>query len=66
MAKVKVFKKELWLQSANAQKTQGTLTQREIDDALEIWVNAIDGKTAAEIEQDGGGTVRDEWFGEID
>lgn len=62
----KVFKKELWLQSANEQKTQGTLTQREIDDALDIWVNAIDGKTAAEIEQDGGGTVRDDWFGEID
>lgn len=61
----KVFKKELWLQSANAQKAQGTLTQREIDDALEIWVNAIDGKTAAEIEQDGG-TLRDDWFGEID
>lgn len=66
MARVRVFRKELWLQSANAQKERGTLLQREINDALEIWVNAIDGKTAEEIEQSGGGAVREDWFEEIE
>ena len=45
----KVFSKAEWLKSANEDLAAGILTQREIDDACEIWVNALDGKTADEI-----------------
>lgn len=61
----RVFSKEKWLQSANAQKAQGILNQKEVDDALEIWVNNLDGKTYEEINGDGvhGQKVtRDDWF----
>ena len=58
----KVFSKEKWLQSANEQSERGTLTQREIDDACEIWVNALDGKTAEEIAANGESALRDNWF----
>ncbi len=58
-----VFSKAAWLKSANEQKDRGELNDREINDALVIWVNALDGKTRAEIERDGGQTaLRDEWF----
>ena len=46
----KKFSKEKWLESASAQMEKGILTQREIDDACVVWVNAFDGKTRAEIE----------------
>ena len=62
---VKVFSKAAWLASANEQKAAGTLTQREIDDALVIWVNDLDGKTVAQIEAEGkdmGLINREEWF----
>lgn len=59
----KVFSKDAWLKSANEQKARGELNDREINDALEIWVNALDGKTREEIEHDGGQTaLNDEWF----
>jgi hypothetical protein len=62
---VKVFSKAAWLASANEQKAAGTLTQREIDDALVIWVNDLDGKTEAEIAAAGENSLRDDWFVEV-
>lgn len=59
---VKVFSKDKWLESANKQKEQGILSQREIDDAQEIWVNALDGKTYEEIAVAGCDAMRDDWF----
>ena len=41
----KRFSKQKWLEKANAQIAQGFLSERERDDALEIWVNDLDGKT---------------------
>nr|DAO90656.1 MAG TPA: hypothetical protein [Caudoviricetes sp.] len=61
----KVFSKAEWLKSANADLAAGILTQREIDDACEIWVNALDGKTADEIAENGGTALRDDWFIEV-
>ena len=63
MAKM-VFSKAAWLKSANKNKAAGTLTEREINDALVIWVNDLDGKTRAEIEAASGmaSGLRDEWF----
>lgn len=58
----KVFSKEKWLETANADKDNGILTQREIDDALEIWVNDLNGKTKDEIADNNGASLRDEWF----
>ncbi|MBO5416117.1 MAG: hypothetical protein J6A83_05755 [Clostridia bacterium] len=48
------FSKAKWLESANAQIEQGILSQREVDDALDIWVNEMDGKTEEEIKASGG------------
>lgn len=48
------FSKAKWLESANAQIEQGILSQREVDDALDIWVNDMDGKTEEEIKASGG------------
>lgn len=45
----KRFSKQKWLEKANAQIAQGFLSERERDDALEIWVNAFDGKSKDEI-----------------
>ena len=59
---VKVFSKDKWLESANKQKEQGILSQREIDDAQENWVNALDGKAYEEIAVAGCGAMRDDWF----
>ena len=55
----KVFSKEKWLESANADKAAGILTQREIDDAIAIWVDAFDGKSKDEIRKD---FLNDDWF----
>lgn len=49
---MKVFSKEKWLEKANSQIEQGFLSERERDDALEIWVNDLDGKTYEEISDD--------------
>ena len=46
---MKVFSKIKWLKKANEQIAQGFLSERERDDALEIWVNNLDGKTYEEI-----------------
>ena len=56
---MKVFSKEKWLEKANAQITQGFLSERERDDALEIWVNDLDGKTYEEIVANGNETPGD-------
>lgn len=61
----KVFSKEEWLKTANADKAAGVLTQREIDDACAIWVNDLNGKTADEIADDNGALLRDDWFIEV-
>lgn len=60
-----VFSVEKWLETANADKAKDILTQREIDDAREIWVNALDGKTKDEIAASGQTSLRDEWFIEV-
>ena len=59
---VKVFSKDKWLESANKQKEQGILSQREIDDALDIWVNEMDGKTKEELDAMGKNTYNDAYF----
>lgn len=59
---VKVFSKDKWLESANKQKEQGILSQREIDDALDIWVNEMDGKTKEELDAIGKNTYNDAYF----
>lgn len=58
----KVFSKEKWLESANADKNNGILTQREIDDAIAIWVNDFNGKSKDEIGED---FLNDDWFVEV-
>ena len=64
MEKTKVFSKARWLVSALGDKDRGLLTQKEIDDACEVWVNDLDGKTVAQIEaaSDMGALQREEWF----
>ena len=64
MEKTKVFSKERWLVSALGDKDRGLLTQKEIDDACEVWVNDLDGKTVAQIEAAGdmGALQREEGF----
>lgn len=65
MEKTKVFSKERWLVSALGDKDKELLTQKEIDDACEIWVDSLDGKTVSQIEADGGNMGildREEWF----
>lgn len=58
---MKVFSKRKWLETANADKEAGILTQKEINDALDIWVNDLDGKPREEVEK-GGNKLRDDWF----
>ena len=58
----RVFSKDKWLQTANKDRAKGILTQREIDDALNIWVNALDGKTYEEINADSDVCTRAERF----
>jgi len=63
----RVFSKEKWLRTANEQKARGILNQKEIDDALEIWVNDLDGKTYEEINGNdvrgrGQRVTREDWF----
>ena len=45
---------------------RGLLSDREIDDACEIWVDALDGKPKSEFETENGAPVRDEWFIEVE
>ena len=58
---MKRFKKALWLQSANAQIEEKVLSEREVNDALDGWVNDLDGKTEEELTAMGG-EVREEWL----
>ena len=50
---MKVFSKLKWIEKANEQIEKGYLSERERDDALEIWVNDMDGKTYEEIVANG-------------
>ena len=47
----KYFSKQKWLERAKIDKDKGILAQREIEDALAIWVNAFDGKSKDEISE---------------
>lgn len=58
----KVFSKQKWLESANKQMEEGYLSQKEVDDALELWVNNLEGKTKEEVEASSMNIARDEWF----
>ena len=58
----RVCSKDRWLQSANKDRAKGILTQKEIDDAQEIWVNNLDGKTYEEINAKGDVCTRSDWF----
>ena len=58
----KVFKKSLWLQDANEQMQQGIITQKELDDALEIWVNDLDSKTESELMAIGELPINPKWM----
>lgn len=58
---MKRFKKTLWLQSANAQIEEKVLSEREVNDALDGWVNDLDGKTEEELTAMGV-EVREEWL----
>lgn len=57
-----VFSKKKWLESANKQVEEGFLSTKEVNDALEIWVNDLDGKTKEEIEASGNHNLNPEWF----
>lgn len=46
----------------NKQMEEGYISQKEVDDALELWVNDLDGKTKEEVEASGMSIARDEWF----
>lgn len=58
---MKVFSKLKWLEKANEQIEKGYLSERERDDALEIWVNDFDGKTYEEIISSWD-KIPNEWF----
>ena len=58
----KVFSKAKWLESANKQVEDGYLSDMEVQDALGLWVNDLDGKTQAEIEASGNKGLNPEWF----
>lgn len=59
----KKFSKAKWLEFANADKEAGILTQREIDDAIKIWVNDNNGKTKSELTDANGQCMyNEEWF----
>lgn len=57
----KRFSKVKWLEKANEQVEQGFISERERDDALELWVNDLDGKTYEEITANGN-TMPDDFF----
>lgn len=59
---MKMFSKEKWLETANAQKEQKILSQREIDDACEIWVDEMDGKSVEELTALGHQNIREDWL----
>jgi len=58
----KKFSKAKWLESANAQVAQGVLSEREVNDACENWVNALDGKTEEELIAMGNNNLNENWF----
>lgn len=57
----KRFSKEKWLEKANAQIEQGFLSERERNDALELWVKNLDGKSYEEIVSSGN-KMPDDYF----
>ncbi len=43
------FSKSKWLESANSNIERKVLSQREVDDALIVWVNDLDGTPESEL-----------------
>ncbi len=60
---MKTFSKKLWLISANKQVDDKILSEREVLDAINSWVNDLDGKSEQEIVGQGI-YLKDEWFTE--
>lgn len=58
------FSKAKWLACAEAQRDAGIITQRELDDACRIWVNAADGRSREELEA-AGDEMNADWFEEV-
>lgn len=58
---MKRFSKAKWLESANAQIESGVLSQREVNDACENWVDDLDGKTEDELKALGQ-EAREDWL----
>lgn len=61
MSTTRKFSKNKWLKSANAQIEKGILSQTEVNEALEIWVNDLDGTLEEELIAMGM-TVREDWL----
>lgn len=47
----KVFSLNKFLETVNAEKEKGIITQKDIDNARATWVDKIAGKTAEEIDE---------------
>ena len=60
---MKTFSKKLWLISTNKQVDDKILSEREVLDAINSWVNDLDGKSEQEIIEQGI-YLKDEWFTE--
>lgn len=63
--KTKSIQQRQMARNGKRETAAGILTQREIDDACEIWVNDLDGKSKEEIADNNGASLRDEWFVEV-
>lgn len=47
----KVFSLDKFLETVNAEKEKGIITQKDIDNARNTWVDKVAGKTAEEIDK---------------
>lgn len=61
---IRVFSKNKWLDSASEQVRQGVLSEREVVDAENNWVNDLDGKTEEELIAAGHNCLNENWFEE--
>lgn len=61
--KAKIFSKKLWMVCAEKARDNGIIKQQDIDNACDVWVDALDGKTEEEInELDKMWHINDAWF----
>ncbi len=58
----KTFSKEKWLEAAKKQLKQGYITEDELSDACDTWVNALDGKKYSEIDELERTVLNENWF----